>query len=369
MKKWRNTSLAAIFILGGLLVFYHTHHASGTVPKEQTAGQSVLREVKIVSPELDNVDKAYSFNVRLEPFEETMIYARANGYVEEWLVDIGAHVEKGQTLARLALPELEEQINQVKAEINRQEAETVLAKTLRDRVASLIDSGAVSKTELDQRIADYKVAIARRDALKARLNQLEKEFSYTTIQSPFDGIITLRNLNRGDRITVNDAKPLYRVINADKLRIVIEVPQTQLVHISFDTPATLSFPDRPGDAYKADFWKKSNELNLSSGTMRVEFILDNKEYALSSGLSGRLSIPAAAGQTKWLPVNTLKIADGRTYVLTADNNDEIKTVAVVAGRYTGDKVEIVSGLTSDQRVIINPNALLKEGDTVAVQEQ
>lgn len=103
--------------------------------------------------------------------------------------------------------------------------------------------------------------------------------------------------------------------------------------------------------------------------MRVEFILDNKEYALSSGLSGRLSIPAAAGQTKWLPVNTLKIADGRTYVLTADNNDEIKTVAVVAGRYTGDKVEIVSGLTSDQRVIINPNALLKEGDTVAVQEQ
>lgn len=205
--------------------------------------------------------------------------------------------------------------------------------------------------------------------MKARLNQLEKEFSYTTIQSPFDGIITLRNLNRGDRITVNDAKPLYRVINADKLRIVIEVPQTQLVHISFDTPATLSFPDRPGDAYKADFWKKSNELNLSSGTMRVEFILDNKEYALSSGLSGRLSIPAAAGQTKWLPVNTLKIADGRTYVLTADNNDEIKTVAVVAGRYTGDKVEIVSGLTGDQRVIINPNALLKEGDTVAVQEQ
>lgn len=366
MKKWRNAGLAAVLVLAGLFVFYQTHQADGAVEKEQIEEQSALREVKIVKPVLDNSDNAYTFNVRLEPFEEAMIYARANGYVEEWMVDIGSRVEKEQTLAKLSLPELEEQINQVKAEINSQEAEIVLAKTLRDRVASLVDSGAVSKTEVDQRNADYKVAVAKRDALKARIGQLEQEFSYTTIQAPFDGIITLRNLNRGDRITVNDAKPLFRIINADKLRVVIEVPQTQLANISFDQSANLSFADKPGEVYRAEFWRKSDEVNLSSGTMRIEYILDNKEYGLPSGLSARLNIPAATGLAKWLPINTLKADNGKSYIMAIDSNNKVMSVPVAAGRYTGDKVEILSGLTGDEKVIINPNALLKNGDAVKV---
>lgn len=367
MKKWHSTSLVLAVLIGAALVLYQTHQADGSVAKGQPNSHTDIPQVKVVTASADSADAAfYTFNVRLEPIEEAMLYARANGYVEEWFADIGTYVEQGQVLAKLSLPELEDQINQVKAEINSQEAEVALAKTLKDRVASLIEGGAVSKTEVDQRNANYKVAVATRDALKARLSQLEKEFAYTTIQAPFSGIITMRNINRGDRITVNDTTPLYRIINADKLRIVTDVPQSQLSGISLETPADLSFADRPSETFKADFRKKSNEVDIASGTMRVEFILDNKDLNLPSGLSAKLAVPTKTGQAKWLPVNTVKVGDGDAFLMTVDKDNTVKRTKVVAGRFTGDKVEILSGLNGDEQVIINPNALLKTGDKVEI---
>jgi len=355
-------------LLGSAVLAYRVYPVDEAIAKAASSASSRYPQVRVAAPGAGAPAKDYRFSVRLAPIEEAMLYARANGYVEEWLVDIGEPVSEGQLLARLALPELEEQLNQVKAEISSLEAEVLFASLQSDRVAALVASGHVSQTERDQRAADLQVAVARRDAHRARLGQLERELAYTQVRAPFTGVITVRNVNRGDRIAASDTRPLFRLIDAQRLRLVIDVPQLQLAYIALDQPALLEVAERPGQRFPARFWKKSEEVGPGSGTMRVEFLLDNVQYGLPAGLSGHLAVPVAAQDTPWLPINTLRIADGEAHVLTVTTGSTVQKVPVLAGRYSGSQVEILSGLSAAERVIINPNALLREGDTVEIIE-
>jgi RND family efflux transporter MFP subunit len=368
MNARQNSFTLCAVILGSAILAYRLYPVGDAVAQASPPPSSRYAQVRVALPGMGTPVKDYRFSVRLAPIEEAMLYARANGYVEEWLVDIGERVSEGQLLARLALPELEEQINQVKAEISSLDAEVLFTGLQSDRVAALVASGHVSRTERDQRAADYQVALARRDAQRARLGQLERELDYTAVRAPFDGVITVRNVNRGDRIAVTDTRPLFRLIDAQRLRLVIEVPQLQLAYIALDEPALLEVAERPGQRFPARFWKKSEEVGPGSGTMRVEFLLDNAQYELPAGLSGHLAVPVSAQDIPWLPINTLRIAGGEAHVLTVTAGSTVQKVPVLAGRYSGSQVEILFGLTAAERVIINPNALLREGDTVEVVE-
>jgi multidrug efflux system membrane fusion protein len=363
MARWCKTRVLGAAALTGLLL------AGSALPARQTIAQAAAplpMQVRVAVPQAAESMQPFRFNVRLAPFEEAMLYARANGYVDEWLVDIGEPVAAGQVLARLTLPELEEQIHQVEAEIHSQDAEVALAKLQRDRVASLVSSGHVSENERDQSVANYAVAEARRESLRARLAQLQREFAYTEVVAPFDGVITQRSINRGDRISVNDTRPLFRLVDARRLRLVIDVPQLQLVYLDLTQPAYLEFNDRPGQRLPAEFWRKADEIGLSSGTMRVEYLLDNAGHALPAGMSGYLVVSTQRDKALVLPVNTLQVNDGGAQVLTVAADGTLVRRAVTAGRYTGTQVEILAGLDGSERVVISPNALLRVGDRVEV---
>ncbi|WAW09609.1 efflux RND transporter periplasmic adaptor subunit [Oxalobacter vibrioformis] len=370
MSNRRKTGILAL--VAGLLlgagtlwyVFYGEGRIQAAVPPEATRS---IQRVTIIHPASLARTAPLIYNIRVEPIEQASVFARANGFVEERLVDIGDDVKAGQLLARLSSPELEEGIKQVKADINRQKAIVNLAKKMLARAEALIDIGAVSKTEYDERDAENQVAIATLATLRAKREQLENEYAYTRITAPFDGRITVRNIDKGDRISSSDTTALFRIVRDDTLRIIVDVPQTQIYAIDATGEATLTLPEMPDKAFALTYDRTSHEVDPSLGTMRMEYLLDNREHRLPAGIAGEIRIaPAKDSTTLTVPDNTIRTHDGKTAVMVLDEQNRAVLKNIVTGRYTSTVVEVASGLSATDRVILNPNALIKPGDTVDV---
>lgn len=359
-------SLTTLAVLGAIML--NSPNNTATAAASNQSDDISLPRVTIVQPEPVNSAQPYQFNARLEAIESAHVFARADGYIENRLVDIGDEVSQGQLLAQLSSPELEEQIRQAKAEINRQQAVVHLSKKMSDRVSRLQGSGAVTQTEVDEKDAEYQVALATLETYQARLEQLENEFAYTRIVAPFDGIITVRNVDRGDRITRNDSQALFRIVRTDELRVLVDIPQTQLYSIDQNQQATLLIPELASQSFEVNFSRMSREIDNTLGTMRLEYLLDNADQQLSAGLSGRLRIPASTTDRLQIPINAVKILNGESVVMTVDQEDRLQQRPVVTGRYNSHRVEIRNGLSTQDRVVLNPNALLKTGDRVAINE-
>src|SRR5690554_139783 len=336
-------------------------------PPPQTAAE--ILSVRIVQPSLISDYQPLIFNARIEAIEQSDIFARADGYVENRFVDIGDEVKQGDLLARLSSPELEQQIYQAKAEINRQKALLELTEKVASRYINLRDSGAVNVNEVDEKEAELAVAQATLATYQARLEQLENEFAYTEITAPFDGIITRRQAERGNRITRNDAMPLFRISRTDNLRVIVDIPQTQLFIVDQQLPAQLTLPDLAGQQIEVPLSRISREVNRETGTMRVEYLLDNTALNLPAGLSGEVAVQVREkADALRIPVNALKTIQGKPSVMLVNNDNQVEIKNVRVGRLGNSEVEILSGLVSDDRVILNPNARLAEGISVNVSE-
>ncbi|MBN47826.1 MULTISPECIES: efflux RND transporter periplasmic adaptor subunit [unclassified Methylophaga] len=336
---------------------------------EQPSAAPEILSVRVAQPQPLSNYQPLIFNARVEAIEQSDIFARADGYVESRHVDIGDNVQQGDLLAKLSSPELEQEILQAKAEINRQKAMLDLTEKVAKRYINLRDSGAVNATEVDEKEAELAVTKATLATYQARLEQLENEFAYTEIVAPFDGIITRRLAERGNRITRNDAMPLFRISRTDQLRIIVDIPQTQLFIIDQQNPAKLTLPDLGNQQIDVPISRISREVNRETGTMRMEYLLDNTELNLPAGLSGELAIQVQQnGEAVLIPVNALKTIQGRPSVMlvNTENQVEIKTVRV--GRLDNSEVEIRSGLTTKDRVILNPNARLNAGAEIIIAE-
>lgn len=361
------SKVSFFFIIAALISFTSVHQFSKANIETTTnkAIASGLAEVSYVHPvSIDNTDLV-QFNTRLEAIEQANIFARADGYVEERFVDIGDKVSKGDVLVKLSSPELEQQIQQARAEIERQKALVDLTQKMTDRFTKLRDSGAVNAAEVDEKEAEFKVAEATLASYQARLEQLLDEFSYTTITAPFDGLISRRHIDRGDRISRTDAIPMFRLVNVAKLRVLVDVPQTQFYSLDHQADAILSLPEMVGQDFTVQFDRLSGELEADLGTMRIEFLVDNAERLLSAGLKGHISIATLATQNQFLiPVNAVKFIDGEPAVMVVDNDNKVVIKPISAGRYTNNQVQIQAGLNSQDKVIVNPNALLQPGEEV-----
>lgn len=354
--------VATLLAVAGL--FWHFLYGPGSIQAAPPAETDrAVPRVTLIHPQSVTRSAPFIYNVRIEPIEQASLFARADGFVKERLADIGDSVKAGQLLARLSSPELEEGIKQVKAEINRQKAVAALARKMLDRVHALKDIGAVSRSEFDEREAEYHVAVATQATLKAKLEQLENEFAYTRITAPFDGNITIRNIDRGDRISRSDTRALFRIVRDETLRIIVDIPQTQIYAIDTGGQASLTLPEMPDKTFDLAYDRTSREVDPTLGTMRMEFLLDNREHRLPSGIAGEIRImPAKNAAILTVPDNTIRMHDGKTAVMVLDEQNRAAIRNIITGRYTHSTVEVQSGLLATDRVILNPNALIKPGD-------
>lgn len=329
--------------------------------------QSGLPVVNVVQPKLSEASSDIQFAARLAPSQEASLYARSSGFVQARFADIGTRVKSGQVLVKISAPELEASLNSARAALTQREAELKLATRNRSRVEPLGKGGAVSALEVDQLLGTEAVAKANVTAARAELARLQSEVAYLTLKAPFDGVITERNIDRGDRVSPNDTRMLYRIINGDILRVQVDVPQPQLFRIQQAGAAVLEIAERPGQGIPVQYKRSSQELRADSGTVRLEYEFDNRALNLPAGLNASLKIVSnGAGQSVTVPANTIVYRDGGASVVVLNAENKVAYRKVTLGKNYPTAVEVLQGVNADDRVVVNPNALLKEGQAVDV---
>lgn len=311
------------------------------------------------------------------PFADTPIFARTEGYVKRWLVDLGDTVKEGQLLVELEAPELDQQINQAKSAVIQAEAKASLAASSNKRWETLMSQNAVSQQETDEKasaLATSQADLVSAQANLARLGQLK---SFQKITAPFDGKITSRNVEVGDRITAaggtSASQPeLYRITQDQILRIYVSVPEAYAEQIHEDQVARVGLASVQGSDIEGKVVRTSGAINPQSRTMLTEVQVDNHQHRYLAGgyATVHFSLPASANPDV-LPVNTLLFRpEGPVVGVAVDENghETVQIRKVKLGRDLGSQIEIISGVTPTDRVILNPSDSLQDGDVVKVVE-
>ena len=244
------------------------------------------------------------------------------------------------------------------------------SRQVADRATNLLKTRAVSQEESEQRVSAAAEAEAALRSAKAELARVEELQKFSTVTAPFDGTISARNFDRGDRMRGDSSTIegwLYRLSRIDTLRFVISATPDLALRLSKEAQASVRFTEMPGQVFTAKLSRTSQVFDPTTGTMRAEFLIDNKDFLLPAGLTGiaTFSLPPVPG-TYSLPTNTLLVRQGKSMVAVVKDG-KVGYVDVLAGKNSGPTLEITSAaLTPEAAVIINPNALLKPGDPVEI---
>jgi RND family efflux transporter MFP subunit len=302
----------------------------------------------------------------VQAFIEAPIYARTNGYLKRWYFDIGAHVRQGQLLATIETPELDQQLEQSRAELERIQANARLAGVTSDRWQALLAKHAVSDQEADQNKSNYIAAQAAVDASRANVRRLEQLQSYEKVIAPFDGIITARNVDIGDLIDAGTSNPreLFHLAAPGKLRVYAAVPEIYSRNIHDGDTATLTQDSNPSEVITGRVVRNSNAINTITRTLNVEVDVDNAGAHLLPGAYVFVHFKLPAGShVVTIPSNTLLFrAEGLRVGVVHGNKVELRPVTI--GHDYGGTVEITSGVDAHDQIILDPADSLISGAEV-----
>jgi RND family efflux transporter MFP subunit len=328
-----------------------------------------ISTVDVIAPAKPAAGGLLDLPGRLEAFTDAPIYARVNGYLKSWRVDIGDRVKAGQVLAVIDTPELDQQLNQARADLASAQADATLAQTSAGRWQALLGSDSVSRQEVDDRTQDYASKKARVAAAQANVDRIVATKAFATIVAPFDGVITARNTDIGALIDAGSGSNarLFSVSSVDKLRVYVHVPQDYAPMVKPGGTATFTVPEYPGRGFTANVVGLADSVNAASGTTLVQLMVDNPAHLLLPGsfISLRFALPVRPGALR-VPASALIFDDRGLRVATVDSRDEVRFKPVAIEQDLGNTVEIGSGLTGDDRVIDTPPDGLGEGDHVHV---
>ncbi len=298
-------------------------------------------------------------------FVEAPIYARASGFLTKWYVDIGTRVESGQLLADIDAPELDQQLSGARADLVQSEAARALSKITAARWAELLKTASVSEQENAEKQADLKLKEANVDAAKANVHRLEDIQSFTHVTAPFSGTLTVRAIDVGDLIS--SGKELFRLADTSKLRVFVRVPQSATPSIATGVDAEMRVPEMPARKFTAKVIRTSGAIDVNSRTLLTELEVDNSHNEILSGAYAQVVFgdlkqdPALV-----LPANTLLFRSEGMQVGVVGPDGRVELHSILMGRDFGRSVEILSGITGTDRVIINPPDSLVSGITVHV---
>jgi len=326
--------------------------------------------VRTVLPAVSTAASTYELPGRTEPVEQATIFTRATGIVHERKFDIGDRVKTGEVLAVIDAPEIDRGVDAARAAVEQAISRADNARQVADRASGLLQSRAVSKEESEQRVSAATEAEAALRLAKAELARVEELQKFATVAAPFDGTISARNFDRGDRMRGDSSTAegwLYRLARLNTLRFVISATPDLALRLSQEAKASVRFTELPGRIFIAKLSRTSSVFDTASGTMRAEFLIDNEDLLLPAGLTGMaaFSLPPIPG-TYLLPTNTLVVRQGKPMVAVVKEG-KVHYLDVLPGKNSGATLEITSAaLTPEAPVIVNPNAMLREGDPVEV---
>ena len=397
-KVWHPSSITIWSITLGVTLLIAAAFLGGYIPlkKRESVILNQAREQEEALPRVDVMEVGRSTSKsdlelpgNIQAVTEAPILARADGYVKTRMVDIGDRVRSGQPLAEIEAPELDQQVLQARANLQQTtaaldqalanqrqgKANMELARVTADRWKTLAGKGVVSRQENDQYQAQYQAQVANLDSLEkavaaarsnvaaaeANVSRLNEVQSYRVVKAPFDGIITLRNVDVGALVNAGNTL-LYRVAQMNVLRTYVNVPQSNSDSIHVGQTAQLTVSNLPGRKFAGTVARTANSLDPNSRTMLVEVQVQNKDGVLLPGMYALVDLSSPrANPPVLLPGDALIVRADGTEVAVVRPDHTIHLQRIQVGRDYGDKLEIVSGLQSGDLVIANPSDTIHEG--------
>ena len=365
--------LAALAIFGVL----GRMHAMKTLTKYTEA--DAAPPVSIEVPALQQSANEIVLPGNMQAYTMAPIYARTTGYVKAWYHDIGAHVSKGDLLAVIETPELDQQLDQAKADLATAQSNAAIAKTTADRYKDLIGLNAVSQQDTDTMAAQAAASKTQVNSAVANVRRLEALQGFERIVAPFDGVITTRNIDVGQFITatgstitpgagtITGSKEMFDMSAIRVLRVYVNVPQVNAPDAKTGVLATLTMPQYPGRKFTGRLVRSSDAVDPTTRTLLVEVDVDNRDGELLPGSYTEVHLHTSnAVPALNVPVSALILQPDGLYVATVDTHNIAHLVHVIAGRDMGSSIEIVNGLKTGQPVIANPPDSLTDGEKVRV---
>lgn len=326
--------------------------------------------VDIISPKPTAQMQELVLPGTLSAYIDAPIYARTDGYLKRWYVDIGAPVHAGQALADIETPELDQQIHQVEAELVTAKANDDLDRITAERWKKMLAAQSVSQQEADEKAAAYSVGKARVDAAQANLDRLKALAAFKHVVAPFDGIVTARNTDVGNLINAGaggKGSELFRVADEHEARVYVEVPQTDAGKITVGLAAQLELPQNPGVRVPAKVADLSQAVSVASRTMQVELLANNPDHVLLPGsyVEVHFQIPAPPHVLE-LPTTALIFRKEGLQVATVDAANHIVLKPVRIAQERGAVVNVNLGVTPQDRVVDSPPDSITEGELVRI---
>ena len=351
-----------LFIRAGITARVHAEESLQTETREAAVQPVATTHPKVGSPAEEVVLPG-----NIQAFTDSPIFARTNGYLKRWHVDIGTRVKAGQLLAEIDTPEVDHQLQQARADLETQRANYKLARSTADRWQNLVKTQSVSQQETEEKVGDLAAKRAMVDAAGANVRRLEELQSYEKVYAPFDGVITARNTDVGALISAGPGKELFHLAALDRVRVYVSVPESYSRAAEPGVAANVTLAEYPDRAFRGLVARNANTIDPASHTMLVEVDLDNQRGELLPGayVSVHLRLPSKVAQTVTIPVNTLLFrAEGLRVATVRGGKSQL--VPVTIGRDYGSEVEVVAGLTPKDEIIVNPSDSLLSGADVRV---
>jgi RND family efflux transporter MFP subunit len=308
----------------------------------------------------------------VQAFYEAPIYARTSGYLKTWYTDIGTPVKKGQLLAEIETPEVDQQLRQAEADLGTARANYELARSTNERWKGLLATESVSQQDADQRAGDAAAKAAAQASAAANVARLHELEGFKRVVAPFEGIVTQRNTDVGALINAGQTpgSALFRVADTHRLRIYVQVPQAYAAQVRTGMKASLEFTDHPGQHFAATVASTAHALDATARTLQVELQIDNSGGELLPGayVQVTFSLPPGPGNLR-VPVNAVIFRGKSPQVATIDETQRVRLRDIAEGRDFGTEVEVLSGINANDTLILNPPDSIADGAQVRPQPQ
>jgi RND family efflux transporter MFP subunit len=356
--------VAVLVLVVGYGLYSRRHTASVLASETET---SAVLSVRTVQPKLAAPAEELVLPGNVQAFNDTPIYARTNGYLQRWFVDIGAHVKTGQLLAVIESPEVDQQLRQARAQLATAQADSRLAKTTAERWRNLRKTDSVSPQEAEEKTGGMESKVAVEDAARANVRRVEQMQGFEKIYAPFSGIITARNVDIGDLISSGSsgtARELFHLAAEQQVRIYFQVPQMNAHAATPGTAVALTLPEAPGKLIPARITRTADAIDPVMRTLRAEVDLPNAngQFAPGAYVQVHLKLPTPTNALI-VPVNgVLFRSEGITVAVV--HGDHVVLQPVTIGHDFGDSLEVTSGLVASDRVVINPPDSLLSGQKI-----
>ena len=358
--------VVVLLVLSGAVSMFSRFRAGRALAKE-TEIDSVAT-VAVVHPLAEKPDEELVLPASLQAYEESPIYARTNGYLLRWYRDIGSHVAQGELLADIDTPEVDQELSQARASRQQSAAQLDIAKISADRWQNLRKTDSVSQQENDTQTNAYQQAVANLAAADANFRRLEELESFKHVYAPFSGVLVKRNVDRGALINAGSAgTELFILAKVDPLRVFTNVPQAYSPAIKDGMPAYITLQEIPAQKFRGTVARTAEAIDPATRTLLTEVDVPNKDGRLLRGSFGEVHFsPKINAEKVTVPVNAMLFRREGPQLAIVGPDNKVQLRPITIGRDYGTTLEILGGVSFEDRIIINPADSLEDGETVNI---